>query len=326
MQFRFIRMVVLVVGLSIAASACGKYSIGSIRSTKAFKDGVEAYQKQQYKEAVDDLQHAIELNPDFGFSYFYLGNSYDRMYRPAHKGEPDNDANLQKAVENYKLAIVKLKSSDMQQAPLFRNLSFQYLVAAYGTDRLNDFGKAEEVMKELINAEPNEPTNYQALARLYQDQGRNDEAEQNFIKATEVQPNNAVSYQLLANFYNQTGNFDKTLAALQKRADVEPNNPEAWHTMATYYYDKAFRDGRLTPAVAKGYIQEGIKTEDKALALNSEYLEAVQYKNMLLTLAATKEKDPALQRQYLEQAKQYYQEAMKLRAKQASAPATPAKK
>jgi tetratricopeptide (TPR) repeat protein len=324
MQFRFTRMIVLIVGVSLAATACGRYSIGSIRSSKAFKDGLEEYQKADYRSAVESFERSTQLSPDFqlaGFAYFYEGNAYDKLYRPARKGEPDNDANLEKAVENYRKAIEKLASSDLPQAGQFRNLSFQYLVAAYGPDRLNDFSKAEAVAKELIAAEPNEPTNYQALGRLYQDQGRNDEAEQMFIKATEVQPNNAVGYQLLANFYNQTGDFDKTLAAFQKRAEVEPNNPEAWHTMGTFYYDKVLRDTRLSPSVAKGYLQAGNQAEDKALALNDQYLEAVQYKNMLLTLQANKEPNIETKKQLLQEATKYYQKAMQMRATQSANPA-----
>jgi tetratricopeptide (TPR) repeat protein len=314
-------MIVLVVGLSLAATACGKYSIGSIRSTKAFKDGVELYQKQDYRGAAENFEKAIQLNPDFGFSYFYLGNSYDRLYRPGHKGEAENDAYLGKAVDNYRKAIDKLASSDIPQAGQFRNLSFQYLVAAYGSDRLNDFDKAQEVAKELIAAEPNDPVNYQALGRLYQDQGRNEDAEQMFVRATEVQPNNALGYQLLANFYNQIGDFDKTLAAFQKRAEVEPNNPEAWHTMGTFYYDKVYRDTRLPNAVAKSYLQAGLQAEDKALALNNEYLEATQYKNMLLQQLAIKESDPAAKKRALDEATKYYQKSMQLRAKLQDAPA-----
>src|SRR5690349_2920142 len=166
MQFRFTRMIVLIVGLSLAATACGRYSIGSIRSSKAFKDGLEQYQKADYRGAAESFERSTQLSPDFqlaGFAYFYEGNSYDKMYRPTRKGEADNDVNLEKAVENYRKAIEKLASSDLPQAGQFRNLSFQYLVAAYGSDRLNDFSKAEAVAKELIAAEPNEPTNYQAL-------------------------------------------------------------------------------------------------------------------------------------------------------------------
>jgi Flp pilus assembly protein TadD len=321
-------MIVLIVGLSLAATACGRYSIGSIRSSKAFKDGLDQYQRQDYRGAAESFARSTQLSPDFqlaGFAYFYQGNSYDKMYRPGRKGEADNDANLEKAVESYRMAIDKLAASDLPQAGQFRNLSFQYLVAAYGPDRLNDFSKAEGVAKELIAAEPNEPTNYQALGRLYQDQGRNEEAEQMFVKATEVQPNNAVGYQLLANFYNQTGDFDKTLAAFQKRADVEPNNPEAWHTMGTFYYDKVLRDTRLSPAVAKSYLQAGLQAEDKALALNGEYLEATQYKNMLLTLQANKESNIEAKKALLLEATKYYQRAMQLRTKQQESTA-PAKR
>ena len=317
-------MIVLIVGLSLAATACGRYSIGSIRSSKAFKDGLDQYQKQQYRDAAENFARSTQITPDFqlaGFAYFYEGNSYDKLYRPGRKGEADNDANLEKAVESYRKSIDKLSNSDLPQAGTFRNLAFQYLVAAYGSDRLNDFSKAEGVAKELIAAEPNEPTNYQALGRLYQDQGRNEDAEKMFIEATTAQPNNPVGYQLLANFYNQMGDFDKTLAAFQKRAEVEPNNPEAWHTMGTFYYDKVLRDTRLSPAVAKGYLQAGLQAEDKALSLNDSYLDATQYKNMLLVLSANKESNVESKKALLAEATKYYQKAMALRAKQQDAPA-----
>jgi hypothetical protein len=95
--------------------------------------------------------------------------------------------------------------------------------------------------------------------------------------------------------------------------------------MATFYYDKVLRDSRVPPATAKEYLKAGLAAEDKALALSPEYLDAVQYKNMLLTLEANKEKDPAVQKQLLGEATKFYQQAMTLRAKQADTPA-PAKK
>src|SRR5262252_6156577 len=102
MQFRFTRVLALVVALGVATAGCGKYSISNIRSLKAFKDSVELYQSAKYAEAADGFESSIHFNPDFGFSYFYLGNCYDKLYKPAKKGEADNDANLPKAVENYR--------------------------------------------------------------------------------------------------------------------------------------------------------------------------------------------------------------------------------
>jgi tetratricopeptide (TPR) repeat protein len=324
MQFRFTRIVLLIVGLSLATTACGKYSISSIRSAKAFQDGIGLYQRGEYRGAAEEFEEAIRLNPTFGFSYFFLGNSYDKQFRPARKGEAENDAFLVKAVENYRKSIDYLKGSTEQQAPQFLNLSYQYLIASYGSDRLNDFAKAEEAAKELITSVPDEPGNYQALARLYQDQGRMEDAEGMFIKAAEVRPNDPLGYQMLANFYNQQGNFDKTVEAFQKRANLEPNNPEAWHTMGTYYYDKSFRDTRLTPAIAKKYVAEGLAAEDKALSLNNEYYEAVQYKSMLLSLQASRfESDNAVKKKLLGEAQTYYERALDLRKKQ-EATATPA--
>jgi tetratricopeptide (TPR) repeat protein len=324
MKFRYTRVVVLVAGLSVAAAGCGKYSINNIRALKAFKDATELYQRGDYRAAASDYERAIQLNPDWGFSYFYLGNSYDKLYKPARKGEAENDAYLPKAVENYRKAIEKLKDSPEPQAPQFRKLSYEYLVAAYGSDRLNDFNQAESVAKELIATEPDEPGNYQALARLYEDQGRMEDAEAMLKKSTEVKPNDPLGYQLLAAFYNRQGEFDKTIEAFSKRAEMEPNNPEAWHTMATFYYDKALRDHRLPAAKAKEYVQNGLNVEDKALALNGDYYEAITYKSMLLKLAANFETNGPKQKQLLAQADQLAAQSEEIHKKQEGAAAAAA--
>jgi tetratricopeptide (TPR) repeat protein len=319
MQFRLNRMVVLVAALSVAAGACGRYSINSIRSAKAFQDGIGLYQRGDYVPAAEHFEEAIRLNPDFPFSYFFLGNSYDKMYRPARKGEAENDAYLQKAVENYRHSIERLKTpeaAEHEQAPQFLNLSYQYLIAAYGSDRLNDFTQAEAVAKELIATTPDEPGNYQALARLYQDQGRNEEAEAMFLKAAEVRPGDPVGYQMLANFYNQQGDFDKTIGAFKKRAELEPTNPEAWHTIGTFYYDKALRDTRLPLNTFRQYVGEGIAAEDKALELNDEYYEAVTFKGMLKGLQASRETNPATQKQLLAEATTLRERSLALKKKQ----------
>lgn len=289
MQFRFTRILVLAVGIAVAASGCGKYSINSIRALKAFKDGAGLYQKGAYRDAAPLFESSIALNPDFGFAYFFLGNSYDSLYKPSRKGEPENDAMLPKAVENYRKAIEKLANSTEPQAAQFRKLSYEYLIAAYGSDKLNDFTQAEPLAKELIALEPNEPGNYQALAKLYEDQGQYDEAEAMFRKATEVKADDPAGYQLLAGYYNRQGQFEKTIDAFQRRAAMEPNNPEAWHTIGTYYYDKVLRDKSLAKDVAKSYVKNGLAAEDKALALNKDYFEAVTYKNLLIRLQALQE-------------------------------------
>jgi phytoene dehydrogenase-like protein len=77
-----------VLGLSVATAACGRYSISNIRSLKAFQDANALYNKADYRAAIERYEAAIAHNPDssnaiLGFAYFFLGNSYDNLYKPA---------------------------------------------------------------------------------------------------------------------------------------------------------------------------------------------------------------------------------------------------
>ncbi len=324
MQFRLTRMVIVVVGLAVATAACGKYSLGSIRSLKAFKDGATLYAKGDYPGAAGKFQESITHNPDFGFSYFYLGNSYDNMYRATRAGDPENDSLLPRAAENYRLAIDKLENSEESQAAQIRKLAFEYLIAVYGPDKLDDFDRAEPVARELIAYEPNEPGNYQLLGRLYEAQGDVEQAEAMFQEAIEARPDAPLSYQLLAHFYNRQGEFDKTMDAFQQRAQLEPNNPEAWHTMGTFYYEKVYLDEAVERDQAIEYIEAGVAADDRALDLNPDYYEAVTYKAMLMGLRASKETTRAAQEKYLAEAEALRERAVEIQNKQGTEVAVPA--
>jgi tetratricopeptide (TPR) repeat protein len=328
MHSGFSRTAVIVVGLAVSMSACGKYSISNIRSLKAFKEGIVLYGKGDYKGAVPLFQDAVTRNPEFGLPYFYLGNSYDLQFKPNRKGEPDNDAFLDKAVDSYRKAIEKLKDSTEPRAAEFRKLSYEYLIAAYGSDKIDDFSKAEPVARELIAIEPNEPSNYQALGKLFEDQGQYEEAEAMFKKAIEVKPNDPSSYQLMAGFYNRQGKFEETMNAFQQRASMEPNNPEAWHAMGGYVFDKLGmqKDKSVKTEDAVKYIAMAIESEDKAIALNANYVEALAFKNLLLRLKANYEKNPAIQKQLLAEADQFKARADAAQAKAGEALAAAGKK
>src|SRR5687768_12540873 len=101
-----------IAGLGLALAGCGK--LNEVRAMKAFKDGNRQYAGSHWKEAADQYEKTIALDPNNnvdtcgeggpGCVYFYLANSYDNMYRPTRKGEPANDQVLERAIANYKLA------------------------------------------------------------------------------------------------------------------------------------------------------------------------------------------------------------------------------
>ena len=300
---------------AVAVSACGQFS--NLKARKAFKDANADYQAQRYEQAVEKYQLVVAepsapADPNLVHAFFFLANSYDNMYKPARKGEAANDALLAKAVENYKLAAENETDQKMKK------LSLDYLVAAYGPDKLDDPTQAEPLVQRMIQLDPNDTTNYFALANIYENAGNLDEAEAMLNKAREVKPKEAAVYQQLAGFYQRQGEFDKLIAAVQQRAELEPNNPEAHYAVATYFWDEAYRNTRLNEAQKREYVKNGLTSVDKAIALNAEYVEALTYRGLLLRIEAGMEKDAKRQTALLDEAKQLQERAVALKKKQAA--------
>jgi tetratricopeptide (TPR) repeat protein len=303
--------VALVVGLGVALAGCNQ--IGMLKAKMAFKSANTLYQQQDYRKAVEKYEEALAEDPNLTYAYFFLGNSYDNLYKPGRKGESAaNDALLTKAIANYK------KAAEVEQDPKIKRLALEYLVSAYGPDKMNDPSQAEPMVQRMIELDPKEPNNYFALANIYEQSGNYELAEQTLVKAREVRPNDPAVYMQLAGYYNRQGEFDKTIEALEARAQKEPNNPEAYYTIATYYWDKAYRDFRLPEAEKKKFVQSGVDAVDKAIGLKGDYMEALVYKNLLLRLQANLEKDQAKQQALLKEADRLRDQAQEIRKKRAA--------
>jgi tetratricopeptide (TPR) repeat protein len=291
--------VALVAGLSVTLAGCGY--LGQVRAMKAFKDGNKAYAASDWRAAVEKYEEAAQLTANDASCewcpaiHFYLGNSYDNMYRPARKGEPANDELLNKAIEHYKLASERLTEESMPK----RSLALEFLVAAYGPDKLADPTQAEPVVRRMIELAPNEPTNYFQLAKIYEDSGEYEIAEETYLRGRDARPNDPTVYMTLAGYYNRQGDFAKLVENLKKRIELEPQNPEAHYTLATYHWDKASRDFRLSDKEKMQLVLDGLAAVDKALEIKPDYIEAMTYKGLLLRTQALVERDPAVQQRLI---------------------------
>lgn len=315
-----LRTFVILLGVTVAAAGCGRYSIANLKAKKSFNEANGLYARGDFRQAAVKYGEVIadpsviERDPNLGAAYFYLGNSHDNLYKPARKGEAENDEHLQKAVENYTLA------SEKAGDPLIRKRAIEYLIAAYAPEKLNTPEKSEALVQKLIEMDPNDPANYHVMGKVYEDAGRMEEAEAAYRKAVELNPQVSENYQILAGFYNRQGDFEKTLAAMAERAKIDSNNPEAHHQQSVWYWEKVNKDYTLPRAKKIEYLQAGLAAEDKALALNPDYLEAVVYKGLLLRQQALVETDRAKIAALIREADQLQQRAMALqKAKAGSA-------
>src|SRR5882672_10149917 len=312
----------VVVAVGVAATGCSQYN--GLKAKRTFRDANGLYQSSDFKGAAAKYEQVVALDQGtlnkfyLTPAFFFLANSYDNLYRGAKKGDPTNDAYMTKAVEYYK------KDAELDADPKMKKLSLQYLVAAYGPDKLNDPTQQEPILQQMIQVDPTDPANYFYLANIYEQNGDYEKAEQQFLKAKEMKPNDSTVYTTLAAFYDRQGEFEKTINALNERAQHEPNNPEAHHVIATYYWNEAYKNFKLSEADKKKYIQSGLDEVDKALALKPDYFEALTYKGLLLRSEALLEKDPAKQQALLKQADQLRDKAQELqKQKQAAAAVAP---
>ncbi|HEY8551264.1 MAG TPA: tetratricopeptide repeat protein [Vicinamibacterales bacterium] len=288
---------VLVLGFGVAA--CGQFE--GLRANKHFKDGNQLYAQQDYRKAAAEYEEAIKADPaccgDVPYSaHFYLANSYDNLYKPARKGEEVNDSYLQDALKNYQIAAEKITD------PKLRKLSLQYLAAIYASDKLNEPEKAEPVVKQIIAMDPNDSANYFGLAKIYEDAGKFEEAEAVLKQAQEASPNSVEVWSQLGNFYNRRGDFDKAMEAFTQITRLEPENPQNYYQLAVYYEEKVRKDYTIKPAQKVDYLKRGMEAIDKALEIRPDYFEALTYKNLLLRQQALVEKNPARQKQLIEEA------------------------
>ncbi|MGE3344332.1 MAG: hypothetical protein AB7L71_12960, partial [Vicinamibacterales bacterium] len=117
-RFASLRVFALILAVAVSASACGKYSIGNLRMLMAFKEGNGLYSKSDFTGAIKSYEEAIQHKPDFGIVYFFLANSHDNLYKSTRKGEPENDAHIRAAVENYNKAIQTIKDDEPSGAQI----------------------------------------------------------------------------------------------------------------------------------------------------------------------------------------------------------------
>ena len=306
-----------VAALLTVTSVAGCARIRELQAMRAFKAANQAYTAQDYRAAAPLYEEAIKQNPDLGYAYFYLGNSYDNQYKPSRRGEADNDVLLDKAVQNYQTGADKLATSAKPEDRNLANLSLKYLVASYGVDKLNDPAKSEPVLIKMIQLDPADTEPYFMLANVYEQAAEYDHAERLLSLARDAKPADPAVYLQLAGYYNRQGLFEKTIAALEQRAEKEPTNPEAYQMIAGYYYEETNGDPRLVDAQKRDYIQKGLQAVDKAMQLKSDYATAMTFRGLLLRQQARIEKDQAKIKQLLDEAEELSRKANELVKKQA---------
>jgi protein TonB len=189
--------------------------------------------------------------------------------------------------------------------------------------------RQEAQLKARIAAEGLTPQHALALAALQERRGAAAEAETTLLDARKLFPADRTLISSLARHYTRRGKGTEAIDLLEQLAHLEPGDRLAHYTIATYY-EEMVRRGQLSHDDRRAFILRGIAAADRALALDTEYMDALIYKNILLRHQATVEQDPAERQRLLAEADRLRNHAMELHKQQrpnapiAGAPYAPA--
>ena len=122
----------------IALAGCSK-----VGSRSAFQDGNKAYKEENFKKAITSYQKALDYDPNMAEARFYLGSSYQALYRPG-KETPENKANLDQAIEAYKAALEENKA-DTPNLKAVKANTLAALTGIYSEDPYKNYDEALSV-------------------------------------------------------------------------------------------------------------------------------------------------------------------------------------
>ena len=182
--------------LLLSGAACAK-----VQSRAAFKDGNKEYTSENFKRAIQHYERAVELDPNLAEAWFYLGSSYQAMFRPG-KETPENMELLQKSIDAYKKSLETNPGATESQKKVKTN-TLGALIAIHAEDPHKNFETATAYAQQLVQENPNDAKNLYALANLYEKFNHVDKAEETYRKVSDLNPNDPKACGALAAFYNK---------------------------------------------------------------------------------------------------------------------------
>lgn len=171
---------------AIAESQHGQYQSSAQKLTAALKTepnsvpvhyllGLDYYRLRQFPQAIEELQHVLQLSPDYSLAVLNLGLAYART------------GNLDLAIATLKHALELDKT----------NFSAAYnLGAAYAQKQMAP--EAVAAFRQTIAIAPEYAPGHRALGELLLYQGRLDEALAELRRASELDPRDAGNHAALA--------------------------------------------------------------------------------------------------------------------------------
>ena len=181
---------------------------------------------QQYQnagnveEAIRLLKLAIQIDPNYAVAYARLGEAYWRDYDLTKKSDL---VNLSKnAVNKGYMIDSKLASVNVTLGMIYN-----------GT---GNYDKAILHFKKALASEPSDAAAFRGLAKAYQNENKDSEAESTYKQAIKLKPDYWAGYNDLGKFYYGKGRIDEAIKEFKQVVKFTPNNYRGYNNVGAMYY------------------------------------------------------------------------------------------
>ena len=224
----------------------------SMEAYKYFMQGTEMVRKFYYEDAIDFLEKAVELDPDFALAYGYLSGSYSWVGNTGARDE----------------AIKKAKALSHKVTEKERF----FIEANYASYIERNREKRLRIMQQAAKKYPKEKLFHGWLGVLYRADGKYDKALEEYNKALELDPNYGEAHNALGYLYADMRNFEKSIEHFKKYASLNPGDANPLDSTAEAY----FLMGRLDEAIAKYKEVLEVKPDFSEVSLKIGYICALK--------------------------------------------------
>ncbi len=128
------------------------------------------------------------------------------------------------------------------------------------------------------------------------------------------EPQNVSAVAGLAFIHQNTGQYQKAHDYYVRHSELDPTNPIPFYAVGSVNWIRVFDKANPPPVEEQvKLVDEGIAMLDKALTINSEYDDAMSYKNLLLREKARLTEDEAQKAALISQADELFNRALETR-------------
>ncbi len=202
------------------------YTAGRYYSTRRTAEGL--------RQAIERLERAVELDPDFAIAHAELADCYALLNWYV---EPPPAEAWERAKESALAAV----EADPELAEAHASLGFVKL----HYDR--DWILAERELRKAIQLKPTNQVAHRWYAYSLSAMGRHDEAYAEIERARQISPQSAVIATAVANVLFLAGKFDECITQCRKALELDPGAVAA-HTVLRWAYEKKGMHGETLAA------------------------------------------------------------------------------